>query len=256
MPTVENLCQHFPELTPESATTILAAPRELRFALLSEQTGLSPSAVAAKLATRYRVPYIDQFDLAPDAEQKIPIRIVHEYQCLPCVSDGTDPDSLALVTNWPADDRMDAWVLALTGKHPRWSIAPPELIDAAIQKNFGVGSGTLDNADLDKLGVKGEAEEEEDENAAIIRFINEIVTKAAADRATDIHFEPQKDSLIIRYRIDGELVPVRLPDNLVQFQAALISRLKIMAKLNISERRRPQDGRINFRHGGDDIDIR
>jgi type II secretory ATPase GspE/PulE/Tfp pilus assembly ATPase PilB-like protein len=224
--------------------------------MISEQTGLSPAAVAGKLATRWGFPFVERFELAPDAQKKIPLRLVHEYQCLPITSEITDADILSLVTNWPPDDRMDAWVLALTGKKPVWSISTPEAIDAAIQENFGVGSGSLDSADLDALGVEGEAEEEEDENAAIIRFINEIIAKAAGDRATDIHFEPQKESLTIRYRIDGELVPVRLPDNLVRFQSALISRLKIMAKLNISERRRPQDGRIHFRHGSDDIDIR
>ncbi|MFA5258133.1 MAG: GspE/PulE family protein, partial [Opitutales bacterium] len=102
-----------------------------------------------------------------------------------------------------------------------------------------------------------EVDEGEDENAAIIRFVNEIVAKALEDRATDIHFEPLKDSLQIRYRIDGELVPIRVPDNLVRYQGAIISRLKIMARLNISEKRRPQDGRIDFRAaGGAELDIR
>jgi type II secretory ATPase GspE/PulE/Tfp pilus assembly ATPase PilB-like protein len=256
MPTAEKLSAHFAGLTLESAGEILAAPRARRCTLLAERAGLSSVAAAERLAELARVPFAPQITLAPDAAQKIPLRLVHEYQCLPVSPEASSPDTLALATNWPADARMDAWVLALTGKTPAWSLATPEAVDAAIQENFGVGSGSLDAADLATLGVEGEEEEEVDENAAIIRFINEIITKAATDRATDIHFEPQKDSLVIRYRIDGELVPVRLPDNLVQFQAALISRLKIMAKLNISERRRPQDGRIHFRHGSDDIDIR
>ncbi|MDR1498290.1 MAG: GspE/PulE family protein [Puniceicoccales bacterium] len=256
MPTAKELTAHFAGLTPESTEEILAAPRARRCALLAERIGLSPVATAERLALLSGVPFLPQINLAPDAAQKIPLRLVHEYQCLPIAPESTSPDSLALATNWPADPRMDAWVLALTGKFPAWHISTPEAVDSAIQENFGVGSGSLDAAELASLGVENEEEEEVDENAAIIRFINEIITKAATDRATDIHFEPQKDSLIIRYRIDGELVPVRLPDNLVQFQAALISRLKIMAKLNISERRRPQDGRIHFRHGSDDIDIR
>ncbi|MDR2863392.1 MAG: type II/IV secretion system protein [Puniceicoccales bacterium] len=256
MLTIENLCQHFPELSSEVADSILAAPRARRCAILSEHLGISPATAAARLAARFRTPYVEQVTLSPDAAKKIPVRLVHEYQCLPAATAVVDDEQIALVTNWPSDGRMDAWVLALTGKRPVWSIAPPDAVDAAIAEHFGVGSGTLDSAELDKLGVEGDAEEAEDENAAIIRFINEIVAKAASDRATDIHFEPQKDTLIIRYRIDGNLVPVRLPENLVQFQAALISRLKIMARLNISERRRPQDGRIHFRHGTDDIDIR
>jgi general secretion pathway protein E len=96
----------------------------------------------------------------------------------------------------------------------------------------------------------------EDQNAAIIRFVNEVVQKAIVDRATDIHFEPHKDTLQIRYRIDGQLVPVRVPDNLRSFQDAIISRIKIMAGINISEKRRPQGGRITFSHGQSDLDIR
>jgi len=252
----ETLAANFPNITDDFVAEVLAAPRARRCALVGERTGLSPAAVAAKLALVTGAPFLEQVAVAPEASSKFPVRLVHEYQALPVAPESADPELVALATNWPSDPRMDAWVLALTGKRPVWHIAPPEQIDAAIQENFGVGAGSLDAADLDRLGVEGEVEEEEDENAAIIRFINEIITKAATDRATDIHFEPQKDSLIIRYRIDGELVPVRLPENLVHFQAALISRLKIMAKLNISERRRPQDGRIHFRHGGDDIDIR
>ena len=256
MLTPENLATHFPELAPERAAEILAAPRARRCNLLADIAGFSPVAMSAMLASRFNIPFIEQIFLVPEATQKVPIRLIHEYQCLPIAPEATDPGKIALATNWPPDERMNAWVLALTGRHPLWHIAPPDIIDSAIQEHFGVGSGSLSDADLKALGVEKEAEEEEDENAAIIRFINEIITKAATDRATDIHFEPQKDSLIIRYRIDGELTPVRLPDNLVHFQSALISRLKIMAKLNISERRRPQDGRIHFRHGADDVDIR
>jgi type II secretory ATPase GspE/PulE/Tfp pilus assembly ATPase PilB-like protein len=76
------------------------------------------------------------------------------------------------------------------------------------------------------------------------------------DRATDIHFEPHKDTLQIRYRIDGQLVPVRVPDNLRSFQDAIISRIKIMSGINISEKRRPQGGRITFSQGQSDLDIR
>ncbi|MDR3228441.1 MAG: type II/IV secretion system protein [Puniceicoccales bacterium] len=252
------LTKTFPQLAPEFAAEVFAAPRARRCALVAERVNLSPADVAKRLAATTGTPFLETFAIAPEADKKIPLRLVHEYQALPIAPKGVEEnaETLPLVTNWPAVAKMDAWVFALTGKHPLWHIAPPEVVDAAIQENFGVGSGSLDSADLDKLGVEGENEEVEDENAAIIRFINEIITKAATDRATDIHFEPQKDSLIIRYRIDGELVLVRLPDNLVHFQAALVSRLKIMAKLNISERRRPQDGRIHFRHGSDDIDIR
>ena len=112
----------------------------------------------------------------------------------------------------------------------------PENITRAITENFGIGADSLDDSDLD-MDVEEEGQDDlEDQNAAIIRFVNEVVQKAIVDRATDIHFEPHKDTLQIRYRIDGQLVPVRVPDNLRSFQDAIISRIKIMAGINISEK--------------------
>ena len=151
---------------------------------------------------------------------------------------------------------MDDWIVAACGRRPHWFLGPARKVNETIAQVFGVGSGSLDADELEGFSETVEEKQEEDEDAALIRFVNEVITKAIADRATDIHFEPQKESLQIRYRIDGELVPVRVPDNLVQFQRAIISRLKIMARLNISERRRPQDGRISFTVGKEDIDIR
>ncbi|MBQ6534148.1 MAG: type II/IV secretion system protein, partial [Opitutales bacterium] len=89
-----------------------------------------------------------------------------------------------------------------------------------------------------------------------IKFVNELIVRAKTDRATDIHIEPQKNSLNIRYRIDGNLVPLKLPANLARFKDAIISRIKIMSRLNISEKRRPQDGRIAFSMKGEELDIR
>ena len=110
---------------------------------------------------------------------------------------------------------------------------------------------------IDDFSDINEDEIEEDENATIIKFVNEIISRALADRATDIHIEPAKETLAIRYRIDGNLIPVKLPENLVRFKDAIISRIKIMSRLNISEKRRPQDGRIAFTNKhGEEIDIR
>lgn len=89
-----------------------------------------------------------------------------------------------------------------------------------------------------------------------MRFVSDVIAQAIEDGATDIHFEPQEGQLRIRYRVDGLLVLVPVPDNLLRFQDAIISRLKIMARLNISEKRLPQDGRISFKTDGSTLDIR
>jgi general secretion pathway protein E len=114
----------------------------------------------------------------------------------------------------------------------------------------------LDDSDFEMDDEQEQQDDIEDQNAAIIRFVNEVIQRAIVDRATDIHFEPHKETLQIRYRIDGQLVPVRVPDNLRSFQDAIISRIKIMSAINISEKRRPQGGRITFTMGQSDLDIR
>ena len=169
---------------------------------------------------------------------------------------GQDDGKIHLLTVWPPTDRMSRWVFAVSGKKPIWYLGLPEKVTGAITENFGIGSDSLDESDLDADSEEEAQDDLEDQNAAIIRFVNEVVQKAIVDRATDIHFEPHKDTLQIRYRIDGQLVPVRVPDNLRSFQDAIISRIKIMAGINISEKRRPQGGRITFSYGQSDLDIR
>ena len=97
---------------------------------------------------------------------------------------------------------------------------------------------------------------EGDQEASVIKFVNCVIWEASKDRATDIHLEPQEDELRIRYRIDGILHQTPMPPQLKRFQAALISRIKVMSGMNISEKRLPQDGRINVRIKGEEIDIR
>ncbi len=223
-----------------------------------------------RLATLAGLPTSDRFSLSRENERILPVRLIHEYQCLPIeggagpeVNQGLEreighfdwPGPLHLVTAYPPEPVMDDWIFAACGRTVQWTIGPAEEIANTITQLYGVGSGSLDDDSADLL-AETKVEDEEDEEAALIRFVNEVIGKAVADRATDIHFEPQKESLQIRYRIDGALVPVRVPDNLVRFQRAIIARLKIMAKLNISERRRPQDGRISFTLGREELDIR
>ena len=182
------------------------------------------------------------------------MRLIHNYCCLP--TEINDKGKLCIVTPWPPSEKMSRWVFAVSGLKPLWRLGPPEKISRAITENFGVGADSLDDEDFEEDGQDEEQDDLEDQNAAIIRFVNEVIQRAIVDRATDIHFEPHKDTLQIRYRIDGQLVPVRVPDNLRSFQDAIISRIKIMSGINISEKRRPQGGRITFSQGQSDLDIR
>lgn len=217
----------------------------------------SEDAICQQVATECKIDFIEDFQVASSADQQIPLRLIHEYQCLPiAVDNSVDADCLHLVTVWPPSQDMVRWIEISCGRKIIWYLTYARNVANTIIQNFGVGSDSLDSELVDADADADEANVEEDEDAAIIRFVNEIIVKAVTDRATDIHFEPQKNSIQIRYRIDGQLVSVKLPENLVKVQAAIISRLKIMARLNISEKRRPQDGRIRFVSGPIELDIR
>lgn len=245
-------------LDEEQRSAVSSLPRGDRLVELATLRNRSTREVMSELADLAEIPVIKDIELIENPTATLPLRMIHEYQCIPIRTeddeDAKDKTPIALATLWPPDEVMDRWIYAVSGRNAQWFMGDPEQITETITQNFGVGAGSLDESDL--VTDVSETEEAEDEDAAVIRFVNEVVQKAVSDRATDIHFEPHRDDLQIRYRIDGELVSVRVPDNLIRFQGAIISRLKIMAKLNISEKRRPQDGRISFGAGDSELDIR
>ena len=248
----------FERLTTKQNTLIDELPRHERISALAEMLDRSEEVVGKTLGEQFNMRFLESFKLMQKATELLPLRLIHEYQCLPIEPPiQTNDNRIHLVTVWPPDQDIIKWVQISSGLVPVWYLTHPKDIAGTIIQNFGVGSDSLENSELEDDLVSSDASDvEEDEDAAIIRFVNEIIVKAITDRATDIHFEPQKKTIQVRYRIDGQLVPVKLPENLVKFQAAIISRLKIMSKLNISEKRRPQDGRIRFSSGPVEVDIR
>jgi type II secretion system protein E len=153
-------------------------------------------------------------------------------------------------------------VRLLTGLAVRPVLAPTDDVDQLIKTHYGVGGDTIDEmvADSGPAGVAEDATSEDllemAQEASVIKLVNELIIEAVNQRASDIHVEPYEKELSIRYRIDGVLQDASLPPQIHRFQAAIISRLKILANLNIAERRVPQDGRIEFNIGGRQIDVR
>ena len=142
----------------------------------------------------------------------------------------------------------------------QFALAPRAEVEKALKKYYGVGAETLQEMSEDEpleLELASDKEiTEGDQEASVIKFVNQIIWEAFKARATDIHFEPAEDELRIRNRIDGILHQIPLPPQLKRFQAAIISRIKVMSGMNIAEKRLPQDGRINVRIKGEEIDIR
>jgi general secretion pathway protein E len=134
----------------------------------------------------------------------------------------------------------------------------------ALRQGYGIGAETfeaiLEGRTEDELGPDMKQETNvldlDDSEASVVKFVNQILREALEQRATDIHVEPLQDDLQIRYRIDGILHEVPVPPNIKVLQASVISRLKIMAHLDIAERRLPQDGRINLELDAQPIDVR
>lgn len=120
--------------------------------------------------------------------------------------------------------------------------------DSALTSEEEESGGDLDTQ------LKIDVTDAEDDDAPIIRYVNAIIFKANSERASDVHIEPFEEKLKVRFRIDGVLYDIATEDK--SFQAAIVSRIKVMAGLNIAERRLPQDGRIGLKIAGRDVDIR
>jgi len=240
------------------------APRAERQELLAVFRNLSPGAVLPFLSERTSLPVVATLAADADAIATLPARLVHDYQVLPVRvgetknGDANSPDApLHLATSWPPDDDVRDWVAVFTPRRVQWHLAAADRLRQLIIENYGVGAGSIEDSDEPDTFASGAALNiEADADAAVVRFVRDIIAQAIEDGATDIHFEPQEGQLRIRYRVDGLLVPVPVPENLLRYQDAIISRLKIMARLNISEKRLPQDGRINFKAGDNVLDIR
>ena len=257
-------------LAEEPRSTVLAAARGQRARLLASLLGRPEADVLETMARDAGLDVASDLQADRASLRLLPARLVHDYQIVP-IQIGAAPAEgeeaavpapttpLHLASAWLPDAAMAAWIRTFTPRPVVWHLAVAERVHQLIIEHFGVGSGSLedggDDGYLAPEAVPADAEVV-DEEAAVVRFVTEVIAQAIADEATDIHFEPQEGQLRIRYRVDGLLVAVPVPENLLRFQDAIISRLKIMARLNISERRLPQDGRINFKAGGVNLDIR
>lgn len=217
------------------------------------------------LAEQFGLEVVDlaKVHLAPDVLRVAPTKLVHRKGLLPI---SRDNGTLTVATADPLDVASLDEMQTLTGLKIRPVLASPREIARLIKANFGVGGETVtalmqERASQDvELLEEIEADDSElakmAQEASVVKLVNEILIEASNERASDIHIEPEENALRIRYRIDGVLQTQSLPPEINRFQAAIISRLKIMARLNIAEKRLPQDGRIKMRVHNREIDVR
>ncbi len=204
-------------------------------------------------------PFVDvkAGDVSAEARKKISTKVAFQYSVLPIKFEN---DHLQVAVSNPFDAAMLSAVQFDARMPVQFALATRAEIEKSLKKYYGVGAETLDEMSNDDepldLLVDEKEITESDQEASVIKFVNQIIWEAFKDRATDIHFEPAEDELRIRYRIDGILHQTPMPPQLKRFQASLISRIKVMSGMNIAEKRLPQDGRINVRIKGEEIDIR
>ncbi len=233
--------------------------QEPLLAFICRERGVAEDVFLQQLATALGWPYLDlpKLNVPPEARQKIPTKVAFQYSVLPTQFENGE---LQVVVSNPFDAAMLNAVRFNAGVPAKFALAPKVEIEKALKKYYGVGAETLDEMakeePLELLVGEDKEITEGDQEASVIKFVNQIIWEAFKDRATDIHFEPAEDELRIRYRIDGILHQTPMPPQLKRYQAALISRIKVMSGMNIAEKRLPQDGRINVRIKGEEIDIR
>ncbi len=208
---------------------------------------------------------INERDLTPDLIRAIPAKTAHMYQCLPV---GQENSTLKVALMDPLNVRGIDDLGFIVKKDIQVVVADPAAIQKALEKFYP--EETEDVSDiLKELGEDQDIAREVNEVAAtdnaalieglaneapIVRFVNLVLMQAVQDRASDIHFEPFETEFKIRYRVDGALYEMSPPPK--HLAVPVISRIKVMANLNISERRLPQDGRISYPLGNRVIDLR
>jgi len=226
-------------------------------------------------AEQLGIPFLelDSASIDEDVARAIPQSVVQRYNAVPIRRSGnrltvamSDPsnvfalDDIRLITGYEIDPMLataeDIGSLLNGSAEPEGDGGQGELQNALEALDGGLGSALSDDLDTSAAGTDEDVDRAQamEEEAPIIRVVNVVIQQAIKDRASDIHVEPDRRGVRIRYRIDGVLHEVmRVPKYV---HAPLVSRIKIMGDMNIAERRIPQDGRIHVRHEGKDYDLR
>jgi general secretion pathway protein E/type IV pilus assembly protein PilB len=216
------------------------------------------------LAAANHLQFVDPMalDLKRETLELVPIKLIFHYHLLPL---GLEDDCLTLAFSEPPRQMEQGNLRLLLSKRFKIVLATPSSIHAVIKKNYGLGAETIQKLREDRGGadisqeivfdVQGKETDSAIE-ATVSAFVDQILQEALRLRATDIHLEPYTNSIRLRYRVDGILETVPVPADMRHLHPAVISRLKIMAGLNIAEKRLPHDGRIAMKTGDEEYDLR
>jgi len=234
------------------------------FGRLQQQSLLDPERLAGAVASRFNIPHVNlaQFRISADLYQCLPA--VHAFN-LGAVPYARENGSLQVAVSDPFDLTLPARLESVAGMPVKLVLASPTAIQNALKQSQGTGEVLRDVSEDFKPVVVRETDEGHEQTvpleavdeaaSPLVRLINTLLLDALARRASDIHIETYESGITLKYRIDGVLYPAMQPLDR-RHQSALISRLKVMADLDIAEKRIPQDGRFKLRLRDRDIDFR
>ena len=238
----------------------LAADSGVSLQVMLARLGLvSERDLAEALAALTGIPLVEAGELpeVPVLEDRIALRFMKEHRVLPLY---LEDDTLVAAVADPDDGFVREALAAASGHPVALRLAVGADIDAALERLYGEGRSAMGEIAGGLEEAEGPADEDVEHlrdlasEAPVIRVVNMILQRAVEARASDIHVEPFESRLRVRYRVDGVMREVEAPP--ARSAAAVISRIKIMSKLNIAERRLPQDGRIGVRVQGRELDLR
>jgi type IV pilus assembly protein PilB len=252
-------------LPPDKLSFVRERARSGSFASALVEEGLAEGAsVARTLAARHNMEVVDIVErgVQPEAAEQIPLHVLERIKAIPYAIEG---DKLLIAVADPKNVHAVDELRLATRYQLELAVAAPEDIETEVRRlvraaeAFGARAVLEDETELEEVSEEEEDDLEADDGiseAPLVRLVNSLIFQAAEDGASDMHFEPQKDGIVVRFRIDGVMHEIqRIPKRMV---AGVTTRLKVLAKLDIAERRKPQDGRIslNARTAGRMLDIR
>jgi len=246
-------------ITPEQLETALEEHRRTPKSLgrvLIDMGMIKEGDLVRALAEQVGLEFVDLSDhqIDPTATTLLPEALARRYRAIPI---GERDGKLLVAMSDPANVYALDDIRTITNRDVQPLVATAADVERAIQKYAGIDGQVeaLASVAADALESEDEQMEAALEDAPIVKLVNAIMTQAVGDRASDVHIEPAEKNVRIRFRVDGVLHEP-MPPAPKNIQGGLISRLKVMAELNIAEKRVPQDGRISMKVGGRQLDLR
>ena len=236
----------------EAAAKSMKAENETTLDVLVSGGTIGEDEVLGTVADQFGLKYchVNAEAINPEVTKEIPADIARKYGVVPVVA---DEDSITVALSDPMGyDAIDSLRYVLHGRDVEAVISPKAEVEAAMAKLYAA-EASADVQTRDEMAGLDEGNPEDDDSA-VVKLANMIITTAIKMKASDIHIEPMEKEFRVRYRIDGALRKMDSPPK--RLQGSIISRFKIMSKMKISEKRIPQDGRIQISVGGKDLDLR